>query len=101
MSLIGILVWTLLAAGEPAEIGEPSPDVVRFFETAVRPVLVEHCQKCHGEAKQQAGLRLDSRKALLGGGDSGPAVVPGKPDESRLIRAVRQVDDDLKMPPKG
>lgn len=101
MGIIGVVVWTLLAAGEPAETSEPKPDDVRFFETAVRPVLVEHCQKCHGEAKQQAGLRLDSRKALLSGGDSGPAVVPGKPEESRLIRAVRQVDDDLKMPPKG
>lgn len=101
MGMIGILVWTFLAAGDPAENGEPKSEDVRFFETAVRPVLVEHCQKCHGEAKQQAGLRLDSRKAILSGGDSGPALVPGKPEESRLIRAVRQVDDDLKMPPKG
>src|SRR6185503_8440330 len=65
----------------------------------VRPVLVENCQKCHGPAKQWNGLRLDSREALLRGGDSGPAIVPGKPDESRLIRAVRHTDDEFQMPP--
>src|SRR5262249_9458054 len=74
---------------------------LRHFESAVRPLLVEHCLSCHGEKKQFAGLRLDSRKALLAGGDSGAAIVPGKPEESRLIRAVRQLDDDLKMPPKS
>ena len=75
-------------------------DDVRFFETDVRPVLVEHCQKCHGPKKQEAGLRLDSRQATLNGGDSGPAIVPGKPDESRLIAAVRQAGD-VQMPPDG
>lgn len=72
----------------------------RFFETDVRPLLVEHCQKCHGPKKQEAGLRLDSRQAILKGGDSGPAVVPGKPDESLLIGAVRHTGD-VKMPPAG
>ena len=78
-----------------------TPAQMRFFESAVRPVLVEHCQKCHGPAKQWNGLRLDSREAMLRGGDSGPAIVPGKPEESRLIRAVRQNDDELKMPPES
>lgn len=68
------------------------------FETRVRPILEEHCLKCHGGAKQWAGLRLDSREAILKGGDSGPAAVVGKPDESLLIRAVRHDDENLKMP---
>jgi hypothetical protein len=70
------------------------------FERHVRPVLVEHCQRCHGAKKQMGGLRLDSRETLLKGGDNGPAVVPGKPDNSRLIQAVRQ-SGELKMPPKS
>ncbi|MFM8275001.1 MAG: PSD1 and planctomycete cytochrome C domain-containing protein [Gemmata sp.] len=67
------------------------------FEKAVRPLLVEHCQRCHGPDKQKGGLRVDSREALLRGGESGPAVVPGKPDESLLVKALRH--DALKMPP--
>ena len=70
-----------------------------FFEKRVRPVLHEHCVECHGPKKQKAGLRLDTREALLQGGDSGPAVVPGKADASLLLKAVRQVDKDLAMPP--
>ena len=93
------ILWLALAAeGAPAA---PTAEQIRFFETSVRPVLVEHCQKCHGPAKQWNGLRVDSREALLRGGDSGPAVVPGQPEESRLIRAVRHVDAELQMPPDG
>src|SRR5579871_6226228 len=85
-----LLSWPLLAAAAP-------PD--EFFEARVRPVLAEHCWSCHGPAKQRAGLRLDSRTALLRGGDNGPAVVPGDPDGSLLVKAVRRVGD-VKMPPK-
>ena len=72
---------------------------LRIFESEVRPVLMEHCQSCHGAKKQEAGLRLDFRQGLLHGGDSGAAVVPGKPDESLLIAAVRHIGD-VQMPPK-
>jgi mono/diheme cytochrome c family protein len=71
---------------------------LRQFETHVRPILDEHCLKCHGSTKQWANLRLDSRDAILKGGDSGPAAVAGRPDESLLIRAVRHDDENLKMP---
>jgi cytochrome c553 len=71
-----------------------------FFEREIRPLLVEHCTKCHGEKKAKSGLRLTSRAAVLKGGDTGPAAVPGKPEESLLLRAVRQ-EGGLKMPPKG
>src|SRR5689334_6443750 len=101
MEWVGLLLCSVLAAGDPAPASEPTPEQVRFFETLVRPVFIEHCQKCHGEQKQWGGLRLDSREALLRGGDSGAALVPGKPAESRLIEAVRQVNDEFKMPPEG
>ncbi len=73
-----------------------------FFESRVRPVLIEHCQTCHGsEGKPKAGLRLDAREHLLTGGESGPAIVPGDPDSSLLIRAVRYTEEDLQMPPRN
>ena len=74
-------------------------DGVEFFEKRVRPVLAEHCYECHSaEAKKIKGkLRLDSREEMLRGGETGPAVVPGKPDESLLITAVRYHDKDLQI----
>jgi Protein of unknown function (DUF1553)/Protein of unknown function (DUF1549)/Planctomycete cytochrome C len=72
-----------------------------FFEQRIRPVLVEHCGECHSaQAKTlRGGLRVDSRQALRRGGDSGPALVPGKPDESLLLAALRY--EGPKMPPQG
>ncbi|WP_337174732.1 PSD1 and planctomycete cytochrome C domain-containing protein [Paludisphaera sp.] len=70
------------------------------FETEIRPLLVERCQGCHGPDKQWGSLRLDSRSALLEGGDTGPAIEPGDPEASLLIEAVRKTGD-LAMPPKG
>jgi len=74
-----------------------------FFESKVRPLLAAHCLKCHSaaEGKTKGGLALDSRDGTLKGGDSGPAVIPGNPDQSLLIRAVRYTDTNLQMPPKG
>ena len=99
--MIGILLCLVIAADEPARVEKPTAEQLRFFETNVRPVLVENCQKCHGDKKQWGGLRLDSREALMRGGDSGAVIVPGKPKESLLIRAVRHEDEDLKMPKEG
>ncbi len=79
---------------------EVSPQALAHFENHVRPVLVEHCIKCHGPKKAESGLRLDRRATALAGGDSGPAVVPGQPDKSLLLAAVRH-RDDLEMPPDG
>ncbi|MCA9176803.1 MAG: PSD1 domain-containing protein [Planctomycetales bacterium] len=69
------------------------------FESRVRPLLVEHCQRCHGAKRQSGGLRLDSRAAALAGGDRGPALRPGSPDDSLLIEAVERSDPDFTMPP--
>lgn len=80
-----------------------TPEQETFFETRIRPVLATQCGKCHSSTAQKlrGGLRLDSREGLRLGGDSGPAVEPGKPDESLLIRAIRYRDDELRMPPKA
>jgi hypothetical protein len=77
-----------------------TPEQVDFFETRVRPILAAQCYTCHTNSRL-GGLRVDSKEALLSGGNSGPAITPGKPDESLLIRAVRQTDERLKMPLGG
>src|SRR5215470_14917037 len=76
---------------------------IDFFETHVRPILAENCYKCHSrQADRVKGeLFLDSRDGVLKGGESGPALVPGDPEKSLLIKAVRYGDPDLQMPPKG
>lgn len=75
---------------------------LQFFESKIRPVLAENCYQCHShQADRIKGrLLLDSRDAVLAGGVSGPAIVPGKPDDSLLIQAIRYTDEDLKMPPE-
>ena len=70
-----------------------------FFEQNVRPLLAENCYSCHGDKKQKGGLRLDSLEAILQGGESGPAVVPGKPAESLIVEAINYAG--LEMPPTG
>jgi hypothetical protein len=74
-------------------------DSETFFELNIRPVLAGTCFKCHGDKKTSHGLRVDSREALLRGGDSGPAIVPGDPERSLLMQAIQYAHDDLKMPP--
>ena len=82
---------------------EPTPAQVQFFESRIRPVLAENCYKCHSTQaeKIKGGLLLDSRDSVLKGGDTGPAIVPGDPEHSLLVKAVRYTDPDLQMPPKG
>lgn len=79
---------------------QAAEDDADFFEARVRPVLLKHCVECHGEKKQESGLRLDHREGWQTGGDSGPAVVSKKPQDSLLLRAVRYDDADLQMPPE-
>ena len=86
------------AAAPPA----PTVQQLRFFETLVRPILVEHCQDCHSpEGEMPAGLRVDSLAALLRGGRSGPAIAPGQPRRSLLILAVEHDPSVKAMPPKA
>jgi hypothetical protein len=82
---------------------QEDPEGIALFERKIRPVLVGRCYPCHSlEAeKVKGGFLLDSRESLLKGGNSGPAVVPGDPDRSLLIKAIRATDEDSRMPPKG
>jgi hypothetical protein len=91
-----LLAVPAVAAEAPAERAG-----IEFFERSVRPLLVQHCAECHDNGKAEGGLSIASREALLKGGDSGPAIVSGEPDKSRLIDAVRYKNLDLQMPPKG
>ncbi len=93
-------LFSLCAASKAAE---PTPEQLDFFEKRIRPILVTHCYECHSveKKKNEGSLTVDSRAALLKGGDSGPAILPGDPDKSLLMIAVRQTDKDLKMPPEA
>jgi hypothetical protein len=99
MRLCAILAAIACALPAVAADPKPAPEAVEFFEAKVRPILAEQCYSCHGPKKQSASLRLDRKADLLKGGDNGPVVVPGNPDKSPLVQAVRQTGD-LKMPPK-
>ncbi len=99
----GLVALTLAFAPAAASARDAAPADVEFFEKKVRPVLVEHCYKCHSASSKtpKGGLRVDTRAALLAGGDGGPALVPGHPEKSKLVEAVRYQNADLLMPPKA
>ena len=86
-----------------ATAASPTADQLRFFETNIRPILIERCYKCHSSKakKLQAGLHLDSHAGILRGGETGPAIVPGDIDNSLLIKAIRYTSDEIEMPPKS
>src|SRR5215217_1836107 len=100
LPLLGLLLLPGAVRAEPAGATQ---DPVTFFETKVRPVLADHCYKCHSSKseKLKARLVLDSRAGLLKGGESGPAIVPGHPEQSRLVDAIGYRNVDLQMPPKA
>jgi hypothetical protein len=102
-SLRGFVVLGIVccAAAAPAAEQGVSPQAIEFFEKNVRPVLAEKCFLCHGGSLQQSQLRVDSREALLKGGARGAAIVPNKPEQSLLIKAVTHADEKMKMPPTG
>ncbi|MFM7159592.1 MAG: c-type cytochrome domain-containing protein, partial [Planctomycetaceae bacterium] len=114
-SLALALAWCVLAgfapvgfaplgfplAGGPTRVMAQAPAVnAEFFERQIRPLLVDRCHKCHSATKARGGLRLDQRDLALKGGETGPALVPGKPAQSLLLQAVEQTGG-LKMPPDG
>jgi mono/diheme cytochrome c family protein len=103
-AFVSALLCLLVADGSQAiHAADPPAEAVEFFEQKIRPILITHCAECHSRnsTKLQGGLRLDSRDDWKRGGDSGPAIIPGDPEKSLLILAVRQSDKDLRMPPKG
>ena len=95
----GSVILSVLLSG-CFELRSAAPDGPGFFESKIRPLFIEHCQKCHGEKKQEGGLRLDTKAGWQKGGEHGPVIVSGDPEKSRLIQAVRRKDKDLQMPPK-
>lgn len=102
LGLGGTLLGVGLAAAAPAPPALPRfpPEQLAHFESKVRPVLVERCYSCHGPKIRQAGLRLDSREAVLRGSDIGAVVQPGHPERSRLIETLRHTGK-IRMPPAG
>jgi hypothetical protein len=106
----GAVRWRIMAAvivfcagGSVAWAEEASRDQIEFFESRIRPVLVEHCYECHSAEAQtpEGGFRLDDRAAIRRGGDSGSAVVPGKAEESLLLAALQYDGAFYDMPPDG
>jgi len=94
--LVLLFSQTAIAAELPKE---DQARAERYFETQVRPLLAQHCFRCHGAKEQKSDLRLDVRKFAFHGGIGGPVIVPGDPDESVLIQAVR--GDGYEMPPEN
>lgn len=107
LSRLGLAVIACLVMPVAARSATPASPAVagtddsamRFFESHVRPLLVEHCLECHGPEEASGSLRLDSLAGVLTGGDSGPAVVAGDSEASLLLAAVRY--DGYEMPPSG
>ena len=97
--ILVVLGGALSLAGEDTNETKPT-ESERHFSRKVKPLLVSRCVTCHGPDRAEGGLRLDSREATLKGGDSGPSVVPGKPDMSLLLAAVKHTHAELRMPPK-
>jgi mono/diheme cytochrome c family protein len=95
-----ILFVTVMVVAGPLS-ADDKREGIEFFEQHVRPLLIEHCYECHAAGEDSGGLRLDSKAAWQAGGESGPAIVAGDPEQSRLIEAVRYTNLNLQMPPSG
>src|SRR5437764_12731542 len=95
--------FSALAAISPEQAAQLPPAIKRpvNFSKEIKPIFEASCIKCHGRGREKGGLRLDNRETLLKGGDSGPAIVPGKSAESLLISLVQGFDPDSVMPKKG
>jgi len=100
LRLTWLWLTIVLLVGQAAAAAELTPAETRFFETKIRPLLAEKCSRCHSAAKRKTsgGLSMDGRDDMRRGGDSGPALKPGSPDDSLLIAAVEGRDASL-MPP--
>ena len=94
-------LWANGEAGPPPESDDS--EGVAFFEKKILPVLTRYCYECHSHMSDEpkGGLRVDSRSAIRAGGGTGPGIVPGDPDASLVIEAVRYEEDAYQMPPAG
>jgi cytochrome c553 len=98
-----VIAVLIFLDGQPTRGGSPDPSPqIEFFEKKVRPILVGHCYTCHSaDTRPAGGLRVDDRNGLLTGGNSGPAVVPGEPSKSLLLKQVTHADPKRRMPKEG
>ena len=94
-----LLVLATIVLCSTAQAAAPTPKDFEFFEKKVRPLLVSHCMECHSGDEPEGQLNMESLAAMLLGGLRGPALVPGKPNQSLLVTAIRH-NEELKMPPK-
>lgn len=101
VSIVIVIEVAGLGAGPFVAAGDEDGAGAAAFARHVAPTLRDVCQRCHGPERQRGGLRLDSLAALQAGGDRGPALRPGDPDGSLLLRALRHDDEELAMPPGG
>lgn len=90
-----VLTTSSLCAAEK----QPTQQQIQFFESKIRPLFIKHCYDCHGPDEQESGLRMDSFQGIAKGGKAGSLIVPGKPEQSLLITAVKYQSPDLQMPP--
>lgn len=95
--LVAVVCLTVFVSNAKHTLADDNADA--FFEKKIRPVLAESCFRCHGGQKTSGKLRIDSADALLKGGENGAAIVPGRPDESLLLKAIRRADGVSAMPP--
>ena len=101
-SIVLILGW-VANDGRSISAQDPTPVEIDYFEKHIRPMLVDHCYECHSSKATtlSGGLRLDTSDGWMRGGDAGPAVIAGRPDESLLLRAIRYDEDVSPMPPSS
>ena len=97
---IWLVLLVLMPVARTQAAKPPDAREIEFFETKIRPILANHCIACHGPEKQKAGLRLDASDSMRVGGDSGPIIEPGKPEDSLLVETVGY-ESVTRMPPKG
>lgn len=101
-SILGIICLVAVGASNLCAQNKLKDEQLKFFEAKIRPVLVDQCYSCHSADSRDlgGGLQVDSRAGLIKGGDNGPALVPGKPEKSLLLTAIKHSDRNLIMPPK-
>jgi mono/diheme cytochrome c family protein len=100
-SLVATLSTMVVWFSYSLALAQDNTEQEAFFESKVRPILVEHCVSCHGSEEQSGGLRLDAHIAVTKGGSSGHVIIPGDPEKSPLIRAIRYTEANYQMPPDG
>jgi len=101
LAFCGLLAWSLIQPAAALPGAGIKAEDIQFFETHIRPALITECIDCHGPEKQKGGLRLDSKQGWQKGGDTGAAIIPGDPDASLLMRSIRHLEPELKMPEKA